>query len=136
MSPTGVIVMAYGSPASPADVEAYYTDIRRGRPPTPEQLADLRRRYDAIGGVSPLAARTEAQRAAIAAALAERRPGGFEVVLGQKHAAPSIEDGVAALASRGVTTAVALVLAPHYSASSIGQYQQRAATARHEMRYC
>ena len=42
--------MAYGSPTSMDDVEAYYTDIRRGRPPTPEQVADLVRRYEAIGG--------------------------------------------------------------------------------------
>ena len=45
------------SPAWPidyADIEPYYTDIRRGRPPTPEQLSDLIRRYDAIGGISPL----------------------------------------------------------------------------------
>ncbi len=129
MSATGVVVMAYGTPASPDDVESYYTDIRRGRPPTPEQLADLRRRYDAIGGVSPLAVRTEAQRAAIAAALDARRPGGFEVVLGQKHAAPFIEDAVVELAARGATRAVGLVLAPHYSASSVGQYQARAAAA-------
>ena len=71
----GVVVMAYGTPASPDDVEAYYTHIRRGRPPTPEQLADLVRRYDAIGGTSPLAERTEAQRAGLAAALDERAPG-------------------------------------------------------------
>jgi ferrochelatase len=129
MSPTGVVVMAYGTPASPDEVEAYYTDIRRGRPPTPEQLADLRRRYDAIGGVSPLAVRTEAQRVAIAAALDERRPGEFEVVLGQKHAAPFVEDAVAELAERGATRAVGLVLAPHYSAPSVGQYQARAQEA-------
>ncbi len=53
----------------------YYTHIRRGRPPTPEQLADLKARYDAIGGISPLAERTEAQRAALAAALDDARPG-------------------------------------------------------------
>ena len=45
----GVVAMAYGTPARPEDVEAYYTHIRRGRPPEPEQLADLQRRYDALG---------------------------------------------------------------------------------------
>lgn len=30
-----VLLMAYGSPTTLDDVEAYYTDIRRGRPPTP-----------------------------------------------------------------------------------------------------
>ena len=53
---TGVVLMAYGTPRARDEIEPYYTDIRRGRPPTPEQLADLTRRYDAIGGISPLAA--------------------------------------------------------------------------------
>ena len=46
---SGVVVMAYGTPESRADIRAYYTDIRRGRPPSDEQLADLIRRYEAIG---------------------------------------------------------------------------------------
>jgi len=121
--------MAYGTPAGPDDVESYYLDIRRGRPPTPEQLADLVRRYDAIGGVSPLRERTEAQRAALQRALDDRAPGRFEVVLGFKHAAPSIEDAVARLRARGITRVVALVLAPHYSAGSVGEYLDRARAA-------
>ena len=91
----GLVVMAYGTPRTPAEIEPYYTHIRRGRPPTPELLADLTARYDAIGGISPLAQRTEAQRAALEAALEERMPGRWKVVLGQKHAAPFIEDAVA-----------------------------------------
>ncbi|HJR24549.1 MAG TPA: ferrochelatase, partial [Acidimicrobiales bacterium] len=71
----GLVVMAYGTPASPDDVEAYYRHIRRGHPPTPEQLEDLTARYRAIGGTSPLAQRTEAQRAALAAALDAGEPG-------------------------------------------------------------
>jgi ferrochelatase len=122
----GLIVMAYGTPRTPNDVEAYYTHIRRGRPPEPAQLADLVARYDAIGGISPLAERTEAQRAALATALAERSAEPFTVVLGQKHAAPFIEDAVATLADRGIDRAVGLVLAPHFSAFSVGQYHDRA----------
>lgn len=125
----GVVVMAYGTPASVADIEPYYTHIRRGRPPEPQQLADLTARYEAIGGTSPLAERTEAQRAAIAAALDRRAAGRFVVALGQKHAAPYIEDGVAELMAAGVSSIVGVVLAPHYSAASIGQYQERAAAA-------
>ena len=124
-----VLLMAYGTPARPEDVEAYYTDIRRGRPPTAEQLADLVRRYDAIGGISPLAARTEAQRAGLQAALDERAPGRFEAVLGLKHVAPFIEDAVADLRERGVERIVGLVLAPHYSALSVGEYLHRAREA-------
>ncbi len=123
--PVGVLVMAYGTPASPDDVEAYYTHIRRGRPPTPELLADLRRRYDAIGGISPLAARTRAQADGIAAALGE----GYVVALGQKHAAPFVQDGIAELVAAGVTRVIGLVLAPHFSAMSVGQYHEQASTA-------
>ena len=32
--PVGVLVMAHGTPARPEDIEAFYTAIRRGRPPT------------------------------------------------------------------------------------------------------
>ena len=122
----GVLLMAYGTPERLGDLEAYYTDIRRGRPPTEEQLADLRRRYDAIGGVSPLATRTEAQRQRLQGALDRIGGGGeFTVTLGQKHATPFIEDAVGALARAGAERVVGLVLAPHYSRGSVGEYIER-----------
>jgi protoporphyrin/coproporphyrin ferrochelatase len=128
--PKGVLLMAYGSPEREGELEAYYTDIRRGRPPTPEQLADLRRRYDAIGGLSPLAQRTRAQAAGLQRTLDERAgAGAWRVELGLKHASPSIEAGVEALATDGVDEFVSLVLAPHFSALSVGQYLERAADA-------
>jgi ferrochelatase len=116
--------MAYGTPRGPDEVEAYYTDIRRGRPPTHEQLADLTRRYDAIGGISPLRERTERQRDALQAALDQQAPGRCRVVLGYKHAQPSIEEAKASIGD--CASVVALVLAPHYSALSVGEYVARA----------
>jgi ferrochelatase len=126
-APTGVLLMAYGTPATGDDVEAYYTHIRRGRPPTPEQLADLQRRYDAIGGISPLFERTRAQAHGIEDALAPH--GAFVVELGMKHAQPFIEDAVDALVAAGCTRAVGVVLAPHYSRLSVGEYEERARDA-------
>src|SRR4051794_32162713 len=117
--------MAYGTPRDRDDIETYYTDIRRGRPPTPELLADLTRRYDELGGTFPLRDITDRQVAAIAAALGD----GYTVALGTKHSVPKIEDGVAELASRGVERIIGLVLAPHYSRFSIGEYAERAAKA-------
>jgi len=114
---TGVVVMAYGTPASLDDLEAYYTHIRRGRPPSPEQVDELRSRYEAIGGVSPLRRITEAQRARLAAALGDD----FTVTLGYKHASPFIEDAVAGAPA----TTVGVVLAPHYSKASVGEYVER-----------
>ena len=130
--PLAVLLMAYGTPRTRAEIEPYYTDIRRGRPPTPEQLADLTARYEALGGTSPLAARTEAQRDGLQAALDARSPGTFHVVLGLKHADPKVEASVANLAAAGYTKAIAMVLAPHFSTMSVGEYLHRATTAGDE----
>ena len=121
--------MAYGTPASPDDVEAYYTHIRRGRAPSTDQLAELTRRYAAIGGVSPLAERTRDQVAAIATALDADGSGRWAVALGNKHAPPFVEEAVAELAGSAPDDLVGLVLAPHYSRASVGEYHDRAAAA-------
>lgn len=128
-----MVLMAYGTPARTEDIEAYYTDIRRGRPPTPELLAELTARYDAIGGVSPLTARTDEQRAAIQSALDELEPDRYTVVLGTKHSTPSIETAIAKVLDAGFEHVVGVVLAPHYSAYSVGQYltRLRAAVPEH-----
>jgi ferrochelatase len=124
-----VVLMAYGTPRSPAEILPYYTDIRRGRPPTDEALADLTARYEAIGGVSPLATTTEAQRGAIQAALDTIDPGRYHVTLGLKHADPKIEAAVEQVVADGFGHIVGAVLAPHFSAFSIGQYLGRARSA-------
>jgi len=136
----GVVLMAYGTPRTRDEILPYYTDIRRGRPPTEEQLADLVARYEAIAPagsdiLSPLAQRTEAQRDGLQAALDAITPGRFHVVLGLKHASPMIEDAVEQLATDGFRHIVGLVLAPHFSSFSIGQYigRVRAAAEPHDI---
>jgi ferrochelatase len=124
-----VVLMAYGTPRSREEILPYYTDIRRGRPPTDELLAELTARYEAIGGLSPLAALTEAQRDAIQRALDDVAPDRFRVSLGLKHAHPMIEEAVADVAATGAEKIVGLVLAPHYSSYSIGQSGGRAPAA-------
>jgi ferrochelatase len=127
--PTGVLLMAYGTPATLADVEPYYTDIRRGRPPSPEQLEELIGRYRAIGGASPLLEIARAQARGLEQLLQKEGERDFRVELGMKHAPPRIEEGVEALLDAGVRRAVALVLAPHYSALSVGEYMAKAREA-------
>ena len=126
----GVLLMAYGTPRDRDDIETYYTDIRRGRPPTPELLDDLTRRYDALGGTFPLRAITDAQVETVRAALVESADDVDHVVaLGTKHSVPKVEDGVRELSAQGVRRVVGLVLAPHYSKFSVGEYADRAARA-------
>ena len=106
----GVLVMAHGTPDSPEEIEAFYTRIRRGRPPTPELLEELTDRYESIGGTSPLTGRTRAQVDGLAAALEAAEPGRFVVRLGTKYVQPTIEEGTAT-----VWTGSSASCSPHIS---------------------
>lgn len=128
MSGTAVLVMAYGTPLDLDDVERYYTDIRRGRPPSPELLDELTERYRAIGGRSPLLEITRAQVEGI-----EERLEGTPAFLGQKHSPPFIADAVRDIGATGADRIVGLVLAPHFSSMSVGDYERRARTAAAEV---
>ena len=123
----GLLVMAYGTPRSKEEVEPYYTHIRRGRKPSEEALQDLMDRYEAIGGLSPLAIITEQQAQGIEDILNETLEN-YEVkaYLGLKHISPFIEDAVAEMVKDGVEEAVSLVLAPHFSTFSVKSYNGRA----------
>ncbi|MYL73100.1 ferrochelatase [Halobacillus litoralis] len=123
----GLLVMAYGTPYKEEDLERYYTHIRRGRKPSDEMLQDLRDRYDAIGGISPLARITDDQAEALKDALNEKQDEiEFKVYLGLKHIEPFVEDAVAQMSEDGIEEAVSIVLAPHYSTYSVKSYNGRA----------
>jgi ferrochelatase len=132
---TAVVLMAYGTPRTKEEILPYYTDIRRGRPPTEEALQDLIDRYEAIGGLSPLKQLTEAQRDALQRELDDIKPGHYQVFLGLKHATPFVEEAVAEVAELGFKKIVGIVLAPHFSSYSIGQYigRVREAAAPHNI---
>jgi ferrochelatase len=126
--------MAYGSPEQLADVPAYYSDIRGGRPIAPEHLDDLVERYRRLGieDSSPLNAITEQTRAALARELE------LPVFTGMKHWTPRIADAAASALAAGAETIVGLVLAPHYSAFSIQGYREQleqALEGRAELRF-
>jgi len=50
---SGVLLVSHGTVDRVEDLEAFARNIRHGRSPSPELVAELRRRYEAIGG-SPL----------------------------------------------------------------------------------
>lgn len=137
-SPVGVLVMAYGSPEDPTDekqLEAYLhhilneyaapgKTIERVPPPA---IADLKRRYEAIGAGSPLVEITRRQAKALESWL--NSTGGVggrptRTAVGMKHFPPWIADGVRELAAQGLQDAIAIVMAPHYSRISVGGYQR------------
>jgi protoporphyrin/coproporphyrin ferrochelatase len=117
---TAVILMAYGSPERVADVPAYYSDIRGGRPIAQVHLDDLVARYRSLGieDSNPLNAITEATRAALQEEL------GLPVYTGMKHWTPRIAEAAEAALAAGAKLLVGLVLAPHYSSLSIAGYRK------------
>ncbi|MEK3887516.1 ferrochelatase [Bacillus sp. FSL K6-3431] len=123
----GLLVMAYGTPYHEDDIERYYTHIRHGRPPTKEALEDLENRYEAIGGISPLAKITEQQAYGLQDRLNEIQNSiEFKAYIGLKHIEPFIEDAVEKMHADGIEEAVSIVLAPHFSTFSVKSYNERA----------
>ena len=119
--PIGVLIMAYGGPNSLEEIPGYLADIRSGRPTTPAVLEEIRHNYEQIGGKSPLLQFTRQQVDAIDERLDDR----FRCYLGMRHWAPWIEETVAEMINDGISHAVSLVLAPHYSKMSVAKYQQK-----------
>jgi ferrochelatase len=120
--PFGVLLMAYGSPNRLDEIAPYYTDVRGGRPPTPELLAALTARYQRVGGRTPLLAISQAQARGLQARLDEEAPGRYRVYLGMKHWHPFLAEPVRQMARDEIHEAIAIALAPHYSRMSIGGY--------------
>jgi protoporphyrin/coproporphyrin ferrochelatase len=120
--PLGVLIMAYGGPNSLEELPGYLSDIRSGRPTTPAVLEEITNNYRTIGGSSPLPAITERQVAAVQQIL---DPETFRCYVGMRHWAPWIEEVVGQMIDDGITHAISLVLAPHYSKLSVAKYQAK-----------
>jgi protoporphyrin/coproporphyrin ferrochelatase len=121
----GVLLLAHGAPESLAGLEAFVTHIREGRPPSAALLADLRQRYEAIGGHSPLTEITVAQARALGQALGGRWP----VLVGMRHAPPFLAGALTQAAGDGLRALLAVPLTPQHSALGTGRYRQAVESA-------
>lgn len=122
MSTRGVLLMAYGTPGSLGDMPAYLADVREGRPPSPALVAEMTERYRRIGG-SPLTRLTLRQAVALEAEFT-RRGCPARVHVGMRHWEPRIAGAVRDMAAEGITDAVAIAMAPHYSSLSGARYRR------------
>jgi protoporphyrin/coproporphyrin ferrochelatase len=130
----GVLVMAYGTPNSKEEILPYYTDIRRGRPPTAEQLEELTQRYEAIGGLSRLNDISIAQTRGVVRELAAFDDDvEYRVYGANRHWHPFIKDVVRMMYDDGIRKAVGIVLAPQGSKMSSGAYFERVDAAVAEL---
>jgi ferrochelatase len=105
-----VLLVSHGTVDDPGELEAFVTRVRRGRPPSPELVLELRRRYAAIGGRSPL----NATSAVLAEKLEDRL--GMPVAWSGRLAPPFVRDALGHLLGLGVTRVAVVPLAQHSAA--------------------
>jgi len=121
---TGVVLMTYGAPSGEADLPRYLAAVRAGKAPDDALVAEMARRYAAIGG-SPLVALTERQAAAL-----ERELGPDHLVrAGMRFSEPSIACAIESLVASGATRVVGVCLSPQWSDGLMGGYERAARAA-------
>jgi ferrochelatase len=127
-----LLIMAYGGPDKMEDVRPYLLDVRNHRPTSEEIFREVEDRYELIGGRSPILELTRAQGDGIERALNEQAPDGetWKVWVGMRHWHPYIAQTLGEMKDAGVERAVTMVMAPHYSAMSIGAYNRKVEEAQ------
>lgn len=113
-----VLLLAFGGPEDLDAVEPFLRNVLPGRPITPELVERVKKRYELIGGKSPLPEITKRQ-----AKLLEQRLGaGFKVYVGMRHWHPFIKDAVQQIKNDGLTSVIAVPMAAQNSKASTGGY--------------
>lgn len=116
---TALLLVAHGTVEDLDDLPAFVTNIRRGHAPPPELITELRRRYAAIGGRSPL---LDISRS-LAKKLEQRLGVPTRIAMRLWH--PYASEVVKELAAVGVTALAVVPLAQH-SASIYGDAVKKA----------
>jgi ferrochelatase len=119
-----VLLLAHGAPERLEDVESYLSFVRGGRPGNPKVLEEIRHRYAAIGGSSPLLGWTRAQAQSLEELL------GIPVFFGMRNWHPFIPETMERIREAGVERLAGICLAPQFSELSIGLYIRRTEEAR------
>ncbi len=114
---TAILLLAHGSPDSPADVPEFMRYITGGRPVPDSVIEEVRHRYSLIGK-SPLTALTMQQAEGLQTKL------GLPVYVGMRNWKPFIADAVRDMMNKGVEQVVAICLAPQNSSTSVGLYRK------------
>jgi ferrochelatase len=114
---TAVLLLAHGSPESPAGIPEFMKYITGGRAVPEAVIAEIQHRYGLIGK-SPLTEITLAQGAAL------ERELGLPVYVGMRNWKPFIAEEVRRLTADGIEHVLAVCLAPQNSSTSVGLYRR------------
>ena len=123
-----VLLIAHGTVDSLDDLPAFLKNIRRGHDASPELLAEVRRRYEAIGGQSPLNAINRDVAKHLEARL------GVPVRTSNRLFSPYPKDVLAELVSAGAKRVVVVPLAQHSAQIYGDSVKEAAKEARLDLR--
>ena len=125
-----VLLVAFGGPTASDEIRPFLERVAQGRRIPPERLLEVARHYERMpGGRSPLNELTFAQARALEAELAAGGPA-LPVFVGMRNWRPFLHDTLAAMADKGLTRAVGVILSAFRTEASWERYQQDVADAR------
>ena len=119
-----VLIVSFGGPEGPDDVEPFLANVTAGRRVPPERLAAVARQYQHFGGISPINEQCRRLRTALEDRLA------VPVYWGNRNWSPYLADAVAEMAAAGHRRALAVVTSAYSSYSGCRQYLEDIAAAR------
>src|SRR5260221_9642071 len=114
---SAVLLLAHGSPDSPADVPEFMKYITGGRPVPDSVIQEIAHRYSLIGK-SPLTKITMQQAEGLKNQLK------LPVYVGMRNWKPFIAEAVRQITDQGFDLVDAICLAPQNSSTSVGLYRK------------
>ena len=114
---TAILLLAHGSPDSPADIPEFLKYVTGGRPVPDAVIEEIKHRYTLIGK-SPLTEITMQQASALQSEIA------MPVYVGMRNWRPFIGDTVRKMMNDGIEQVLAICLAPQNSSTSTGLYRK------------
>jgi len=118
-----LLVVSFGGPEGPADVDSFLDNVFRGLRVAPETKVHIAQRYEQFGGVSPINAHTRAFIKALQLELDAHGPA-LPIYWGNRNWHPLLTDTVAQMAQAGVQRALAFVTSTFSSYSGCRRYRE------------
>jgi ferrochelatase len=126
MAAEAVLLIAFGGPTRPEEIQPFLEGVVRGRGVPPERLREVAHHYELIGGRSPLNELTFRQAARLGEALGPALP----VYVGMRNWEPYLADTIDRMADAGVRRAIGVILSPHATEASRERYTAAVEAAR------
>lgn len=124
-----VLVIGFGGPTKPEEIQPFLEEVTRGLPIPPARIQDVAHHYEVVGGRSPynehtLRLFTKLQERLRATGI------GLPMFLGMRNWHPFLRDVMGDIQRQGLTHGLGVILAPHRSDASYEKYVRNVEDAK------